>query len=616
MNALPEKVLGGRYTLIHQVGQGGFGHTYLAEDRHLPGKPRCIVKQLKPQNTDPTTLETARRLFDVEAQVLYKLGSHDQIPRLLAHFEEDQEFYLVQELIEGEELSKELLLGQPWNEIQVIVLLRDVLQVLEFVHQQDVIHRDIKPSNLIRRRQDGRVVLIDFGAVKQISTQVANAQGQTNFTIAIGTPGYMPNEQLAGNPRFSSDLYAVGMLGIQALTGLNPKQLPEDPQTSELVWRAKAEVRLELADVLDKMVRYDHRTRYQSATEVLADLHSLLNTAPTLTPDLQGQTEKSVERVETLSTANFNPVVSPQTVALGAVQNPEGSVAPTLVAPTPVLTRLKSVKPVYVGGVLAIALAVMAVPRLLPLGASNIKSTSDSVMSDVNPVANSSPEVEDSRVTEFVDQGDALRSAGRYEAAIVAYDQAIAISPTPTAQWGRCYALNLLQRYEEALTACTQATESQPNYAEAWSSKGYALDALGRQQEALAAYDKAVEAKPDYADAWNNRGTALLNLQRYEEAIASYDKALNFNPNSAEAWNNRGVAFKELQQYSEAIASYDKALAVKQDYAEAWNNRGNALLQLQQPREALAAYERALQVKPNDPIAAENRKRLLVLLNQ
>ncbi|NEQ21037.1 MAG: serine/threonine protein kinase, partial [Microcoleus sp. SIO2G3] len=217
------KIIGGRYQIISPLGGGGFGTTFVAEDKHLPGHPQCVVKQLKPKTNDtPSVLQAARRLFEREARVLYQLGNHPQIPRLFAHFEEDQEFYLVQEFIEGHELRQELLVGQPLGEAQVITLLQEILEILAFVHQQDVIHRDIKPSNLIRCKHDGKLVLIDFGAVKQIGTQVINPQGQTSLTIAVGSPGYMPSEQLAGKPRFCSDIYAVGILGIQAVTGLHP----------------------------------------------------------------------------------------------------------------------------------------------------------------------------------------------------------------------------------------------------------------------------------------------------------------------------------------------------------------------------------------------------------
>jgi serine/threonine-protein kinase len=265
-------LLGGRYQIISYLGGGGFGQTYLAKDTHLPGDPDCVVKHLKPRLVDPLSLETATRLFETEAQVLYRLSDYGQIPRLLAHFEEGQEFYLVQEYIDGDNLGTELIPGMRLPESRVIPMLQDILEVLVFIHQQNVIHRDLKPSNLIRRRRDQKIVLIDFGAVKQLSTQVIQVQGHTTRTIAIGSPGYMPSEQMAGRPKFCSDLYAVGMIGIQALTGAHPRELPEDPRTCELLWRDRAVVSAGLADILDKLVRYDFRERYQSALEVLVDL--------------------------------------------------------------------------------------------------------------------------------------------------------------------------------------------------------------------------------------------------------------------------------------------------------------------------------------------------------
>ncbi len=145
------KLLGGRYQVVRILGIGGFGQTYAAEDIHRPGSPKCVVKHLKPASSNSNFLESARRLFQSEAETLEKLGNHDQIPRLLAYFEEDQEFFLVQDFIEGHSLSAELQPGQIWTESQVCGFLQEVLGILEFVHGNGVIHRDIKPNNLIKR---------------------------------------------------------------------------------------------------------------------------------------------------------------------------------------------------------------------------------------------------------------------------------------------------------------------------------------------------------------------------------------------------------------------------------------------------------------------------------
>ncbi|HEY9726221.1 MAG TPA: AAA-like domain-containing protein [Chroococcales cyanobacterium] len=287
-----ETLLAGHYQIIKHLGGGGFGQTFLARDTHLPGNPWCVVKQLKPLVNDPQTLATAKRLFDREAETLYRLGTHNQIPRLLAHFEQEGEFYLVQEFIEGQPLNEELVPGKQLSEAEVIALLQDILQVLAFVHQQNVIHRDIKPANLIRRKSDGKIFLIDFGAVKAVSSQAAATYGQTTITVSIGSPGYMPSEQQSGQPHFSSDIYAVGMVGLQALTGLTPlnkdvnQKLPKDAfgefscaAFCDRVSHAggdRTSVSPGLAAILDKMVRYDYRQRYRNATAALQSLEQLV----------------------------------------------------------------------------------------------------------------------------------------------------------------------------------------------------------------------------------------------------------------------------------------------------------------------------------------------------
>jgi eukaryotic-like serine/threonine-protein kinase len=263
------QTLAGRYLILKKLGKGGFGVTYLAEDTQLPDKKLCVVKHLKLQTDDARTLTVAKKLFQREAEILNKLGEeHPQIPRLLAHFEENEEFYLVQEFIDGHDLSQEIKQGKQLQEAEVVNILYEVLDILTFVHQQQVIHRDIKPSNIMRREKDGKLVLIDFGAVKEVATQIVNAQGVTKFSFIVGTYGYMPSEQSKGKPKLVSDIYALGVTGIFALTGIDPSQISEDKETGEIIWRDRISVNPKLADILDKMVRYDFRDRYSSVVEV------------------------------------------------------------------------------------------------------------------------------------------------------------------------------------------------------------------------------------------------------------------------------------------------------------------------------------------------------------
>ena len=261
------KVITGRYYVVKIIGQGGFGTTYLAEDTQQPGNPQCVVKQFTPANKQPQLLKKAAELFQREAETLGKLGNHSQIPTLLAHLEEDQEFFIVQEFIEGHDISEEIPLGTPLITDNVVKLLIEILEVLEYIHDQGVIHRDLKPSNIRRRTKDQKIVIIDFGAVKEIQ----KSHNPKNPTI-IGTNGYTPDEQRKGQPKLSSDIYAVGIIAIQALTGKFAVDIEIDSNTGQVIWRNHVTVSDQLADILDKMVEFYYKDRYPSAKEALAAL--------------------------------------------------------------------------------------------------------------------------------------------------------------------------------------------------------------------------------------------------------------------------------------------------------------------------------------------------------
>lgn len=266
-------VLGGRYRITRLLGSGGFGETYVAQDTQRPGAPICVVKQLRILSDDPKVHQLGRRFFLSEAETLERLGHHDQIPRLLAYFEAPGAFYLVEEMIEGHLLREELASRQPQTQTYVLHLLKDLLPVIGFVHSQGVIHRDIKPSNLIRRHRDRRLVLIDFGAVKAVSSPLTDPDPAP--TAAVGTQGYMPSEQAAGMPKFASDLYALGVTALEALTGIPAYALKRDAR-GEMIWRyAAPEVHPAFADLLSCLVRYDFTDRYPSAWDVLRDLEAV-----------------------------------------------------------------------------------------------------------------------------------------------------------------------------------------------------------------------------------------------------------------------------------------------------------------------------------------------------
>ncbi|MFN6473991.1 MAG: protein kinase domain-containing protein [Nostoc sp. SerVER01] len=274
-------LLDGRYVAIKLLGRGGFGAAFLARDRRIPGMRQCVVKQFQPAgNLTSTQLQQAQLMFEREAEVLAQIGNeHEQIPDLFAFFpvivnslqpgQQDQFFYLVQEYIDGQNLEEELAQQGKFSEQQVLEVLQEILKVLKFVHEKGIIHRDIKPSNIMRRR-DGKLFLLDFGAVKQVANVASGAASSTG----IYSMGFAPPEQMTGGQVFpSTDLYALAVTVITLLTDKEATQL-FDAYSNQWKWRSQVNITPRLANILDNMLLPAANQRFQSAQEVLDALNS------------------------------------------------------------------------------------------------------------------------------------------------------------------------------------------------------------------------------------------------------------------------------------------------------------------------------------------------------
>ncbi len=272
-------ILAGRYLPIKLLGQGGFGAAFLAKDRFTPTMRECVVKQFQPSgNLSQTQLEKAESLFEREAVVLERLGNkHPQIPDLFAFFplivpsirrdREEQYFYLAQEFISGEDLEVELEKRGAFSETEVRFVLTEILKVLQFVHENNSIHRDIKPSNIMRDRE-GKLFLLDFGAVKEVTATAGSASGRST---GIYSQGYAPPEQMSGAQVFpATDLYALAVTCITLLSGKQPDEL-YDPYNNCWDWRSKIPVISDdLGQLFDIMLSNSVKDRFQSAQEILA----------------------------------------------------------------------------------------------------------------------------------------------------------------------------------------------------------------------------------------------------------------------------------------------------------------------------------------------------------
>jgi eukaryotic-like serine/threonine-protein kinase len=444
-----------RYQIIKKLGDGSFGETYLAEDKWQEDN-RCVVKRLKPEMINPLTL----RLFKHEAKSLTQLGKHDQIPELFAHFQEDDEFYLVQEFIEGHDLTKEIESGKYLSESSVIHLLEDILKILIFVHENNVIHRDIKPANIMRRKKDGKIVLIDFGGIKQVKAQSKS----TVLTPVVGTRGYMPDEQWRNQAQLCSDIYAVGMMAIEALTGLQPLQLQRDGRTGELRWHDRAKVSQGFAEVLDKMVEFHFENRYQSADEALEALQIVANRFQSALCWLQRgdkfvelkEYEKGVEAYEKAIGINeyFYQAFYHRGIALKQLNRHKEAIA-----------------------------------------------SYDEAIKIINSEQ------------AWYSRGLSSTELGLYEKAIISYERATEIRPDYYQAWyHRGIALHKIFQYRDAIASYDQAIQIKKDYFEAWTGRGIGLRELEKNKEALISYNKALSIRPAYQLAIEKRKIVLKLL--------------------------------------------------------------------------------------------------------
>ncbi len=649
------QLLDGRYRIVQVLSGGAFGQTYLAADTRRPGHPQCVVKQLRPPGNSKTFLKTAHRLFKQEAEILEKLGRHEQIPLLLAYFQEDNQFYLVEEFVPGNPLHKEIIPGHPWQEEQVIRLLSEILEILIFVHSQGVIHRDVNPSNLIRRKSDGKLVLIDFGSVKEVRTLIANVNGEMPRTIATGTPSYMPVEQFQGNPQFNSDIYAAGIIGIQALTGLPSSELPKLQDTKPsgtggIIWRNRSRCSGALADIVDKMVAHHFAKRYQSAEQTLVALRRL-------------------QRRKVSLPASKSPKYKSKHLGLKKWQ----------------LLLLLSFAAVGILAVLVGLFDFFNRPTPERAEAYYVDATEMSKKGDLRGAIaafNKSIELNPSKAEAFYGRGNLYYQAGNYQQAIADYDRAIALNPSYAnayfnrglarynledysgaiddyskvlgfepkdveAYYQRALSYYQLKDYSKAIEDYTKTLQLQPEDAKAYKARGLAKTAAGDLQDALTDYTKAIALESDNADAYYNRGrtrfflgdyqgarsdytkaielekenqeayanrcSTYINLANYERAVEDCNRALTLAPKDADSYNNRCVAYFNMDDYKKAIADCTKAIEINGQYHQAYSNRGLVRQQAGKLEAAIEDYTQAIALNPNNPEAYANRAKTYYL---
>jgi serine/threonine protein kinase len=571
----PGNLLRNRYRIEKALAIGGFGETFLAIDIDYPGQRQVVVKHLKPAKSDPATLEIARRLFESEAQVLADLGeTSDRLPALYACFEEQGEFYLVQEFIAGQTLTMDLA-GRQLSESQTVEIVREILAGLQVVHSKNKIHRDLKPDNIMRRTQDGKLVLIDFGAVKEVRQATNLVQA---CSIGIGTLGYMPTEQAIGFPRLASDVYAVGAIGIQCLTGEEPHRL-FDQDALVLRWQHLCRVSSSLAAVLEKMVAQQVNDRYRDGME-------------------------AAEAIEKLSIAAVASTVIPKPLPIEA---PVVIQTPALAANLLDFGRHKFLKFVMISGTSlfgVLLLVKILIPKtpIINNPSTDVASLTSSTILPV--IINNGSNDTNNHNNRSLSKSESENKNKE----IAVYDKTISINPRDVNTYiSRGNAKFALGKNQQAIDDYNKAISLNSQYARAYNNRGNAKFALRSNQQAVDDYNKAISLDSQYARAYNNRGNAKFKLGNNQEAIADYNKAISLDPQDANAYNNRGNIQFKLGNKQEAISDFNKAIDINPENARAYNSRGNAKFALGKNQQAIADYNKAISIDPQDARFHSNR---------
>ncbi|GAB4287556.1 MAG: hypothetical protein Fur0025_21120 [Oscillatoriaceae cyanobacterium] len=570
------QILARRYQIRQYLGSGSFGTTYLAVDMRRPGNPVCVVKQLRAVRDTAQSLKAAHRRFIREAQILEKLGRHDRIPQLLAYFQGEREFYLVEEYIPGAPLSTELVPGAPKSESETIQMLEEVLEILAFVHSQNAIHRDVKPANLIRRATDKKLVLIDFGSVKELDPDTAPEQKLR--TIATGTPAYMPLEQFQGNPRFNSDIYALGMMAIQALTGCSIPEL-RDIKGSQPKFGITESSRPKWEDSGDRET--GNGARGQGGTGGRGD-------QGTSGPRDQGTGGSGDQGTVTPSPRHPVTPSGEQRCRTASPRHP--------VSPSPQLAAI---------------LEKMVVEDYTQRyqSAAEVLADLGKVKLIQNTMGNSLP------ATIAQSLGREKTQSGEEEISLTEDDFDVFPPSHPPAgkyfgDWGWIVAsLAVVLGIVGSIALFQAHTQSQ---AKEFYNRAVERSQRGEPQAALADLNLAIQLVPNYASAYYSRGRVRFETGDYGGAIGDYTRAIELNTNDAGAYANRCLARLQLashsgEQFSLAVNDCTRAIELNPNYADAYANRCLARLHLAEPQIAISDCTRAIHLNPNHTVAYYRR---------
>ncbi|MEB3295899.1 MAG: tetratricopeptide repeat protein [Synechococcales bacterium] len=610
------------------------GKIYLAIDTHRPGYPLCLVQRLKVQSANPQTFQIDKLILEQRVQAIARLGRYNQIPSLLTFFEDQQTLYLVEEQIEGHPLAQEFS-GGGLPESQVIDLLLEILSIIVFMHRHDVILRGLRPENLMRRQVDNQLVLINL-LVLPTKIRPHNSDGNPVNTAAL----YMPPEQLQGNPVFSSNLYSLGMIAIQALTGCTPEALT--PMRSH--WRETVQVSRELATIIDRLVQADPKQRYRTASEVLSILKgfksshketlplsssdsSSLAQSPSPHPhnlNLQSLQESPIQVTPTavpsltLENSRLTPTMPPTATVVSELPPPP---PPKLLqpqapdAPPQLDPKRRSKWWFWLGGVVLAGLSLWGLwwsglPQqaiadyYVQQGLRHSQRNSHlRAVNDYNRALQWSSQ----HIGAYYHRGFSYYQLGNWRNALNDFTQVTQLDPENSLAFFQRGNLRLslgdpqgaVLDYDYALRLDQEAST--------YIKRGHAQTALGKAGGAMQDYSKAIELDPNLAAAYLSRCLTKSNLDDQPGAISDCTQAANINPNLVSAYQNRSLAQQRSGNLQQALADINLAIRLDGTEARSYYQRGLLRISLENWEGAITDFNTALQFKSDYAFAYYQR---------
>ncbi|MDY7008206.1 MAG: tetratricopeptide repeat protein [Cyanobacteriota bacterium] len=559
MDTKIDQIVDKRYRFIKHINSSILGQTYLATDTHRPNSPQCLVKGIRLSNFKQKNREVVLSLFQKKADKIYHLSQHNGLPNLLAYCEENNNIYLVEDYIVGLSLTQELAIGELLPEVEVIKILKDVLEILAFIHSHGEIHGKITPANLIRRELDGKLILINFGFKREITRileqneqlLISKKGSQNNSDSLADIPLEENQEELDKN----SDIYALGIIAIQALTGLSNQDLLKQQQTNktlglEIPWQNLQVCSLKLSNIIDKMINSQGKQHYDSASEALTELNNIVIS-------IENNIFSKLQTIITIPQKIDIPTLQPQ---------PRNNRKIRLIAGLTVIITA------------GVAIAYFWQWQFIFKAQALYK------------------------------QGRKLAKQGEQQAAIANYTQALQLNKKNAAiyyQRGNSYYSQKI--YEKAITDLTQALRINPKYTQAYQKRGLIYDEIGDYKNAIQDYSQSIKFNPQDSDAYLYRGIARSAIGDQAGAISDYTQTIKLNPKNAQAYKSRGIAQFEITDYQSAITDYDRAIELKPDYSDAYTKRCIAYLKLANDRAAIKDCQQAIEINPQDSLAYHNQ---------